>query len=158
MAPETPSPPLMAKVSPSLIDRNLLVPNKKSKQDIISSLGGCSSVTQPGCLLQASVAASTFSCQVILIFYQIKHFISSTNRTTFCEYQSWPGVLGSLAVLLSGGAYFYREFSLHRRNCINKKEVLLFLSPMSWLRYLICYLEDLFGLSLSENNSSIHLF
>ena len=156
MAPETPSPPLMAKVSPSLIDRNLLVPNKKSKQDIISSLGGCSSVTQLGCLLQASVAASTFSCQVILIFFHIKYH--QQIGPLFCEYQSWPGVLGSLAVLLSGGAYFYREFSLHRRNCINKKEVLLFLSPMSWLKYLICYLEDLFGLSLSENNSSIHIF
>merc|ERR1712013_37009 len=79
---------------------------------------------------------TTYSFTVMLLTHLLSTFIA-IYRWVFVCHPTWvltanqrrsfhlllSGILGSLAVLLSGGAYFYREFSLHRRNCINNREV-----------------------------------
>ena len=69
-------------------------------------------------------------------------------------------MFGSLSAVLISGAYFYRDFSLHRQNCINKQEVRysLFLAdfarsmmimPMIMVIVIRVIRVDLFGLCLS---------
>ena len=151
MAPETPSPPLGVNgKSQPFPYWSQSIGTKQKEQTGHHIIARWVFVCHPTWVFTASQRRSF---HLLLsgysnLFFQIKYH--QQIGPLFCEYQSWPGVLGSLAVLLSGGAYFYREFSLHRRNCINKREVLLFLSSMSWLKYLICYLEDLFALSLRK--------
>ena len=83
-------------------------------------------------LLLIAIEAATPSVMVFLLLpfsfcisLQLLNYllgnILANSMSQFTKLNS--GTLGSLSVVLMFGAYFYRDFSLHRRNCMNMQDV-----------------------------------